>query len=523
MSIHSKYRTRFFKDTQNIISLIAFFVCPILGFLVSYYDGVPVLVGVMLLGVLVVMVLLPEATTLIVLFVLYSNLTVVLIKFHAVPQFLAGSFFVLLVIPLLNHVLIRKKGFVVNDIFLLMLAYLIVLIVSALFSADFENSIDRIATYGVEGLILYFLILNTVRSVTLLRKAIWALLLAGILMGGISMYQEFTGSYDSNFGGLAVAKESGISTGEIDLAGDKVMRRRLAGPIGSKNRYAQIMVVLLPLALFRFWGESSRALRMLAIASCVPILSGALLTFSRGVGVAIFVVLIIMMIMRYIKVRHFLFSLAFCIIVVLVAIPDYVHRGYKAYTGLSSVASSRISDADGAVRGRATVNLAALNIFLDHPLLGVGPGQTNLYTEEYSARHAFRRIVGTRRAHNMYLEELADTGILGFALFMTIVLITLFRLARLRRRYSQSHSSSAHIAVGLFLAIVAYLFTAMFLHLSYVRFYWLLLALGGAAINVLGEDLKKRNELVDKNELNSSKSSGLKVETFPRQGVLKKA
>lgn len=453
------------------------------------------------LGCLVFMMLRPEMTSIGVIFILYSNLAVVAVRFHGIPEILGASFFLLLGLPLINYVIFQRQRFIFNEIFLLMLAYLLVILLSAVFSGDTMESLERIVIYCSEGIILYFLIINTIRSRAILRKAVWTLIAAGAFMGSISLYQEITGTYDNALGGLAQVKDSEISTGETTSTGKDIKRRRLSGPIGSKNRYAQIMVVLLPLALFRFLGESSLKLRILAGASCVPILSGALLTFSRGAGVSIGLVLLIMMFMRYIKVRHFIVFSALFIGVVLVAVPHYVHRGYKIYESISSVLDYRISETDAAVRGRLTVNLAALDMFLDRPILGVGPGQTAHYMTKYAADKGFRRITTQRRAHNMYIEELADTGILGFAILMAIILITLLRLVKVRRICFESHPDLANIATGFLLVIAGYLSTAIFLHLSYIRYFWLLLALGGATYQIYRSEISQGREMESSDEI----------------------
>ena len=456
----------------------------LVGYLATEYNILLVLGGILALAGLVLMFVEPDATTLIILFVTYSNLTVVAVRFHAVPEFLSVLFFFFLGIPLLNYVLFRRQRIILNRVLFMMLAYLGVLLASAVLSGQAEESDGRIVAYLTEGVALYFLILNTVRTPDLVRRSIWALILAGCFMGSISLYQELTHSYDNSLGGLAQVGESEISTGVIDPNTDAdAGRLRLAGPIGSKNRYAQIMVVLLPLALFRVRAERSRILRVLAAAACIPILGGALLTFSRGAGLSIIITALAMVYLRTLKVRHFLaISLAGAVFVLLV-IPDYVYR-ISTVAELGELVTGGANQTSGSVQGRATENLASLNIFLDHPILGVGPGQTNLYTAEYGNEIGLRLLQGTRRGHNMYLEELADTGLLGFVIFMGIVLYTMYELAQVRRRLAASRPDIAYTAAGFLLAIIAYLATAIFLHLSYIRYYWLLLALAGAAIQV---------------------------------------
>jgi hypothetical protein len=470
---------------RRLITLLLL-LCPaiVIG-LLQYFElsSLFAIVGVACLGLTALIFVKPEATTLIVLFVLYANLTAVAVQVHGVPEPVAASFFLLLGIPLLSYLMIRRQEIITNRVLFLMLIYLGVLLLSATFSQDTAASIDRLSGFLIEGLVLYFLVINTVRTPALLRKAIWTLILAGTLMGSITLYQEVTGSYDNDLWGLAQVKESEIDSGQVDSEGNDVKRRRLAGTLGSKNRYAQVMAVLLPLAIFRLWAERSRMLRLLAAISCIPIWSGVLLTFSRGAGVSLVVALLAMLFLGTIKLRHFVaIGLAGCLITVL-AVPDYVYR-ISTITDLVALVSGDVVNAGGSVRGRATVNLATLDIFLDHPILGVGPGQTSLYTTQYGNEIGFRTLEGNRRAHNMYLEELADTGILGFACFMSIVLITMYQLVQVRRRWMHRRPDFAYTAASFLIAIITYLTTAVFLHLSYVRYYWLLLALAGAAVLV---------------------------------------
>lgn len=456
----------------------------IISLMVYYQFSLFIGLGIAALAVITIFVFTkPESTTAIVLFGLYANLTVVAIKSHNVPELVAGSFFLLLGIPILNYLIIRRQPLVLDRTLYLMLIYLGTLFVSSVWSGRPSQSIDRILSYVLEGMVLYLLVINAVKTPAILRNAIWALILAGAFMGTLSLYQEITGNYDNDFGGLAVAKESEIDTGQVNQYGQDIKRRRLAGPVGSKNRYAQIMVVLLPLALYRIWAERSKLLRLAAAAACVPIISGALLTFSRGAGISIILTLLTMVFLRTIKLwQLFVIIIAGCALV-LAAIPDYVYRITTA-VDVTELATGNPEEAGGSIRGRATENLAAIYIFLDHPVLGVGPGQTNEYTNKYGNEVGYRRLEGERRAHNMYLEELSDTGILGFLSFMSIVLYTIYQLWRDYRYWVKLHSEMAYTICSLLLAIIAYLSTGVFLHLSYVRYYWVIIGLGGAALHI---------------------------------------
>jgi hypothetical protein len=47
-------------------------------------------------------------------------------------------------------------------------------------------------------------------------------------------------------------------------------------------------------------------------------------------------------------------------------------------------------------------------------------------------------------------------------------------------------SEYADAAMGFFLCLLAYLISAIFVHLSYQRYFWLLMALCSATIRILG-------------------------------------
>jgi O-antigen ligase len=173
----------------------------------------------------------------------------------------------------------------------------------------------------------------------------------------------------------------------------------------------------------------------------------------------------------------------------LVALPQYWKRletiGASAQVFDSSgETSAGQAEADGAVRRRVTEMLAAVRVFLDHPVVGVGPGLFKSYAEEYGNEGGLRRIEGGRRAHSLYLEIAAETGVFGLALFLAAIAATLAGLAAARRVCRVSDPELAELATAYLLALVCYLSTGIFLHLAYMRYFYLVLALGGAVAQV---------------------------------------
>ena len=62
-----------------------------------------------------------------------------------------------------------------------------------------------------------------------------------------------------------------------------------------------------------------------------------------------------------------------------------------------------------------------------------------------------------------------------------VLLVTLWELAKARRKWIGRRTDLANMATAFSLSVVTYMTTGIFLHLSYARYFWLIMALAGAA------------------------------------------
>jgi O-antigen ligase len=206
---------------------------------------------------------------------------------------------------------------------------------------------------------------------------------------------------------------------------------------------------------------------------------GFALAFSRGGAVGLACLVAAMLCLRTIDARKALL-LAAAVGLTLAAVPQYLQRMRTMVTSVVALEQDARS-ADSSVRRRLTVMLAAAHLFLDHPLIGVGPGMFLVHSEEVGNQNALRRLRWGRRAHCLYLEVAAENGALGLGLFLGAVAVTARRLARGRRVCRGRDPELSETCTGFLLALIAYMATALFLHLSYVRYFFLLLAMSDAA------------------------------------------
>jgi len=431
--------------------------------------------------------------------VLYTNVAVLGGRMIGSPvvggAILAAVAIALIAIPVLFEILVRRRGLVLDKPLLLMLGFLGTLCISTFISRDPRTAGAWLATYLVEGLLVYFLVINAVRSLRTLRRTVWGLLVAAAILASLGAYQEIAHDYSHQFGGLA-QRDLTLGLGhEVESNGKLIPTRervgianRAAGPIADPNRWAQLLLVILPLAVLRVRDEKSKKLRFAATVCTMLILGGIFLTYSRGGVLALAIVVLCMLGFKTLRWRHVVPAALVGGVLAIIIAPGVLNR-LQTVADVPGLLSDRtVSQSDGAVRGRLTEMLAAWHVFLDHPLLGVGPGHfSTYYSMDYMQDPdiAFRRINRPRHAHSLYLELAAETGLLGVAIFTAIVVLVLWRLASVRRRALVMRPDLAPWAAGFWVAIVAYLAAGFFLQLSFQRYFWLFLALAGATVQVL--------------------------------------
>lgn len=410
-----------------------------------------------------------------ILFLVYLNAPVVAVRMHGAPFLLAAAIPLGLAIPVAYRVLVRGEPLRLPTALLAAMVMLLLYAVSALVSVRPYDSMDSLGEWLLEGVLLALLIANAVRSRAEIQMAAIALIGAGAVMGVIAIAQQALGATDHNFFGFGQL-DAVISDAEGRL------QRRLAGPIGETNRFAQIMAVLIPIAAG--CALTSKGWTRLAYwAATLAICGGMVLAFSRGAIVALVLAVPFALAFRMLRVRHLVASLV-AAVCMLAALPHYAERvfsiGEVAMQSLG-VGGVGLRHADGAARGRLTEMKAAGLLFMDHPVLGAGPGLAPHYYEEYAGVVGGKVRTGTRRSHNLFLQLAAETGLIGLLAFGLVVALVFRELDRARRRLEISDRPLWGIVCGLELALVVSLTTSLFLHAAYIRYFWVLIGVSIAA------------------------------------------
>ncbi len=377
----------------------------------------------------------------------------------------------------------QRPVLVLDPLLVPLLLYAAVILASSI-QAEHPGAADAKLLDLLKSIFLFVVATNLVTARQDLRTVVWVLVLSGALLGTISVLQVLTGAYDTELGGFGRIKLAQI-VGET-------REPRIAGSVSDPNFYAQILVMLAPLALYRLWEETAPRTRLLAGYALGAIALAAVFTYSRGGALALALVLLIAVIHKRVSPRLFLLGILVLAPLSLL-IPDSFTGRLTTLTQITETDQLQgVKGEDSSFRQRKILMTVAWSMFTQHPLVGVGAGNYSDHFDEYSAeigstQRSYDKFGMEHFPHSLPLEILAETGLLGMAAFLTIVTATLLTL---RRAYAvfkrRADSKTANLVFSLGLAVIAFLITSIFLHGAYIQYFWLLVTIAAAAGRIAG-------------------------------------
>jgi len=350
---------------------------------------------------------------------------------------------------------------------------------SSLAAMDLEVADERLMEF-LKGLLVFVVMTNLATSKAMLRRIIWALVLSGAFLATISAYQVLTGSYDNEFAGFG-----NIKVAEIVAESRKP---RIAGPLSDPNFYAQILVMLAPIALYRFWDEQSPGRKALAGYALFVVALAAVSTFSRGGAIALAFVTALALVQKKVRLRH-LVPVLLALLPLSYLAPQSVSDRLGTLVQLAPTGAddTDASVADSSFRDRRRLMTVAWQMFSDHPLIGVGAGNYSDHFDQYADQvgmtvSSYEKFGREHFPHNLYLQFAAELGVTGLLAFAAIVVASFAALRRAYARFAAAGDiESADMVVSVALGLLAFLVTSLFLHGTYIRYMWLLVAIAAAA------------------------------------------
>ena len=269
--------------------------------------------------------------------------------------------------------------------------------------------------------------------------------------------------------------------------------------LSDENDFCLALNVVLPYAVALFVLSRSAVRRVLLGLVVALILVAATSTFSRG-G---FVGLLSVAVMIWLRSRRKILML-----VVAAALAGVVFASTPSSYWLEMKTIETADRKGDTGNTRLYYWSLAWQMFLDHPVVGVGPNNFQFNTLSYDAPLRGLGVWG-RAAHSVYFTLLPEFGVPGVVLFAAIAIGGWRVRRRLRKRCAtflaglegseddrQRTRTLREILGAIDASLVAFLSTAAFISVLYYPHFWILTALTAAAA-IVGEKLVPDPQLAE--------------------------
>jgi O-antigen ligase len=196
---------------------------------------------------------------------------------------------------------------------------------------------------------------------------------------------------------------------------------RLSGGVGDPNYLAAFLVAAIVFAVFMFVAESGVVQRWLLMSSIVICSLALFRTQSRGGIVATGVVLVVALLLSGpVRFR------ALALVSTIAAFGIFYFTLVAPPQALARITEFRANEGSH----RVELWTVATQVFRDHPVFGVGAGNFPVVEPAYSITDINLRTTDvildrTEVVHNTYLHVLAETGLIGLALFVLVIVAAL--------------------------------------------------------------------------------------------------
>jgi O-antigen ligase len=310
------------------------------------------------------------------------------------------------------------------------------------------------------AVVLFLYTASQIRERSELRLVLSALMGVVALQGVIGLVQHFTGStLGLEFFGSG--KNLGMAAGLDTLT-------RVGGTLGHPNSLALFCDLLLPLGFSLLFCPMNGWVRWLLAAAVGLGASALVVSLSRGGGSATALAVVILALIHWSRVVG-LTRAGLAIAVIITA-------GVAIVLGTPNPIRTRILEHDyGSAVGRVSHVQVAVRMIRDHPFFGHG---MNNYVEAARAYDTTpEHIVSLWNApvHNQFLFVAAETGLIGLAAMLALLLKIMWSL---RSAIRSPDPLLACTGLGLLLGLVAFMVHAQVDYSHWPRFYTLWLVLG---------------------------------------------
>ena len=338
------------------------------------------------------------------------------------------------------------KTFLVRHEWLILL-FLGVVWLSTLTSEETSASytlVDHPSVKMTKVVIFLLMMSHVVTTLKRLDALLWVLVAGALILG----LQAFT------------TPLSQFARGRLEAVG--------GADFSEANFLAAFLASMLPLIGAQFF-RTGWAGKLLCLASGVFATNAIILTRSRGalVGIAGGAVVAVLLAPKKHRGKILLLLVAALAGGIYLTDPGFLRR--------ASTITTEEEAMDSSARSRIETWEASVDLLRDHPLLGVGAGNFFQAIGRYNPKYE------GRDAHNTYVRCYSELGIVGFALFLALVVnatLTLRRVVLASHNLPEPHADRmTYLCFGISVGLATLFTAALPITLIYNEFLWWWLAL----------------------------------------------
>jgi O-antigen ligase len=319
------------------------------------------------------------------------------------------------------------------------------------------GSIPVIIVYII-FIMLYFVLTALIKDKQQLSSICAVLVFAGFAISLYGIYQYFWGT-PTNYAWVDKKMFSNVSV-------------RVYSVFNNPNVLGQYLVLIVPITVGLFFIRKDKLEKVVYAGMSLAMIICLLLTLSRGAWLGMMVALAIFV---FLKDKRLIVLGAIMLLILPFVLPPSVISRFASIGNLKESSSAY----------RYVVWLGSIEVIKDFWIAGIGIG-----TKAFEFIYPGYAMVGAKYAlhsHNFYLQILIETGVLGFVVFL-IMLLTFYKTIFSTIRKSEDNTLST-LSISFILGMSGYLFYGIFDNSWYdfrmVLMFWIIAALGVSAYKLM--------------------------------------
>lgn len=339
-------------------------------------------------------------------------------------------------------------------------AFFLWIILSALINGLNADTKEQIYIY-LRIFVLYKAVSASVETTAEVRSALWIFVLLAVILA----IEAISHKSSPDLLGWAGQKLGWVDPSVLEAGGTG--RVRWVGIFDGPGVFCVVFTVALAVCMPYLSGGARLSARVVIFAAIVLLGVATYLTGSRGGFLATLAILAMYIaVRRKIRMRSILTG---GLVVLLLF-------------SLAPESLTEMQDESRSAQHRVEMWAEGLEMVKQNPVFGIGRGNFKTYT-------------GRLIAHNSAIEVGGETGLIGFILWGTLIYIG-FKAAFLTWK-NEPDGTDSNTGLGMMLALMGYLVSAMFVTLEYETFYLLLaLCMGLVRHQPAAQTLEKREVMM---------------------------